>query len=86
MRETFDILPKQIGWRTDKIGYEPPQKKWMENEAVKQRILHSRSSFANLDIASIKVKNLSYQAENALDGGKTNWKFLMIEKLFDTTL
>lgn len=25
-----DLLPKEICWRVDKIGYEPPQKKWIE--------------------------------------------------------
>lgn len=26
MREAFPILPKDIGWRVDKIGYEPHKK------------------------------------------------------------
>ena len=33
-----DILPKEIAWRTDKIGYEPPQKSWLEHKSVKDKI------------------------------------------------
>ena len=35
MRETMKtILPDEITWRVDKIGYEPPQKKWLATEKV----------------------------------------------------
>lgn len=43
MRESFKhVLPEKIAWRTDKIGYEPPQKKWMESGAMKDSIMSSR--------------------------------------------
>ena len=33
MRKAMDkILPPSICWRVDKIGYEPPQKKWIQSE------------------------------------------------------
>ena len=42
MRETFQQeLPAEIAWRKDKIGYEPPQKKWMNNEKVQQSLKSS---------------------------------------------
>jgi asparagine synthase (glutamine-hydrolysing) len=32
LRESMkDILPSEITWRKDKIGYEPPQKKWLQS-------------------------------------------------------
>lgn len=41
MRKTFEnTMPKEIAWRVDKIGYEPPQKSWMENERVRD-MMHS---------------------------------------------
>jgi asparagine synthase (glutamine-hydrolysing) len=39
MRKAFeDILPPEITWRTDKIGYEPPQKKWMQNTQMRDKV------------------------------------------------
>ena len=40
LRKSFDdILPKEIAWRKDKIGYEPPQNDWMKNKRVKDKIV-----------------------------------------------
>lgn len=36
-----DILPDEITWRKDKIGYEPPQNQWVENVYYKERIASS---------------------------------------------
>ena len=43
MRAAFqDVLPGQIALRKDKIGYEPPQKNWMQNKNVIERIQESK--------------------------------------------
>jgi asparagine synthase (glutamine-hydrolysing) len=48
MRKAFeDVLPPEIAWRTDKIGYEPPQKKWMANPMMKDILAESLSSLEN---------------------------------------
>jgi asparagine synthase (glutamine-hydrolysing) len=43
MRETFPILPKEIGWRKDKIGYEPPQKDWLSSNTMQDKINDSKA-------------------------------------------
>ena len=43
MRYSFETaLPAEICWRKDKIGYEPPQKSWMESESVKNKITEAK--------------------------------------------
>jgi len=38
LRKGFEkMLPKEIAWREDKIGYEPPQKKWMNHRKINER-------------------------------------------------
>lgn len=32
-----NLLPEEVAWRVDKVGYEPPQAKWMKNEKVVER-------------------------------------------------
>jgi asparagine synthase (glutamine-hydrolysing) len=42
MREASEgIMPKEIAWRTDKIGYEPPQSKWMTTDVMKNLLMAS---------------------------------------------
>ncbi len=54
------VLPDEITWRKDKIGYEPPQKKWMEHPAMKEQINDFRSDL-------VKDKILNAEAELTKD-------------------
>lgn len=50
LRASFEnLLPPEITWRKDKIGYEPPQKDWLSTKTVseyaedcRQKLLHER--------------------------------------------
>ncbi len=45
-RKSFDkILPKKICWRKDKIGYEPPQERWLNDKYIKEIILSQKNKF-----------------------------------------
>jgi asparagine synthase (glutamine-hydrolysing) len=35
-------LPREITWRKDKVGFEPPQQKWMENKQVQEAIMEGK--------------------------------------------
>lgn len=37
------VLPDEITWRKDKIGYEPPQNKWMQHAQMQERISDFKS-------------------------------------------
>lgn len=56
LRKAMDsILPKSICWRVDKIGYEPPQKKWIENDIYTQRM---EEASKKLNIPRINESNV----------------------------
>jgi asparagine synthase (glutamine-hydrolysing) len=78
MRETFDILPKEIGWRTDKIGYEPPQKSWMESEAMKGKLIEGKNKLIENKI--INKKNENFSASEATTNS-FSWNLLMSANL-----
>ncbi len=59
-----DTLPEKITWRKDKIGYVPPQKKWMENSKVKELVDDSYNDLAKENIVTRK--------ENGME-----WKYIM---------
>ena len=42
------ILPRDITWRIDKIGYEPPQESWMQSEAVNARIKIAKEKYSDV--------------------------------------
>lgn len=74
MRETFDELPKEIGWRVDKIGYEPPQDNWMTNKLIVEKIEWNKSKLVNAGILNKKTIGVS-------NSNKTNWKYWMAAEL-----
>jgi asparagine synthase (glutamine-hydrolysing) len=78
MRETFDILPQEIGWRTDKIGYEPPQKSWMESEVMKRKLIESKNKLIENKIINKKKENFSV---NEVTTNSFSWNLLMSANL-----
>ena len=47
-------LPDEIVWRKEKVGFEPPQKNWMEDNTVQDYIHEAKKKLAN---AGILTKN-----------------------------
>lgn len=82
MRETFkNILPEAIAWRVDKIGYEPPQKKWMEGVAMKENIMEARKKLVKEGILNKKILEKPPLAYGSLEKGDNSWAHLMAGKL-----
>lgn len=65
------ILPKEITWRKDKIGFVAPQEKWMQGSTVKG---YMNDAFQNL----IKKGILDPKAQSYCD----QWRVLMLDQLF----
>lgn len=81
MRLAFNqILPNEIAWRKDKIGYEAPQQSWMENNSIKDKIVNSKEALVNAGILNKKL--LSNKSSRQVSN-ENNWKFLMAGKLLD---
>ncbi len=84
LRKTVnDVLPKEITWRRDKIGFEPPQKKWMENKAVQLAIDEGKRKLVDYEIlqpsaVAKKIKPHDSHAAKAQD-----WKYWSASFLFD---
>lgn len=71
-REAFKhLLPESITWRKDKIGYEPPQKRWLENPKIKE--LHHES------VKKLKRAGITAKDENNFGA----WKNIMAAKMLD---
>ena len=69
-------IPDNITWRKDKVGYEPPQKQWLQQPAIIDRIMESRKLLADKNILKASVINAPVAALNAHDAGNSDWRFM----------
>ncbi len=82
MRESFGrILPKEIAWRKDKIGFEPPQRSWMEHNFVKDKIQSNKEKLVKQNVLHKSVLN------DKVEGNRSNvfsrsWVYWMAGELF----
>jgi asparagine synthase (glutamine-hydrolysing) len=84
MRETFkDLLPEEICWRKDKIGYEPPQANWMENNDVKSEISAARKNLVSHGILNKKILSKPVQAEAVSERSGNEWRHWMAGKMME---
>ena len=83
MRTAFeDLLPEEIAWRKDKIGFEPPQKSWMDNQATQERIKASREILSKEGILKKGAENFPIESQMAHTRGDGSWNHLMVANLF----
>ena len=68
-----NILPPEITWRVDKIGYEPPQKKWLSDKRITEKIQDSK-----LDLEKRKIINPDRNKSDDND-----WLLLMAAKTIE---
>lgn len=83
MRSAFkDMLPPKIAWRKDKIGYEPPQQKWLSQDFVKDIVYDYKQKLIREKILDLSIlnDNSSKMCDHygLYDG---NWKILMLGKI-----
>ena len=77
LRESMkEKLPKEIVWRKDKVGFEPPQKKWMEHTAIQEMIRDAKTKLVNEKILKPEVLNKKIQPHDAHAAESYDWRYL----------
>ena len=81
LRKSFDdILPKEIAWRKDKIGYEPPQNDWINNRFMKDKII---DTIEKLDANGVLNKQMVHKYKNNFTlNNEIEWRLLSSSCLF----
>jgi asparagine synthase (glutamine-hydrolysing) len=83
MRQAFSsLLPQGITWRKDKIGYEPPQKTWMENALFKQRVRTSQEQLVKEGIFKKEVLDKEVKAGGVGQTINSSWSHFAAGNLF----
>jgi asparagine synthase (glutamine-hydrolysing) len=78
-----DVLPKEIVWRKDKIGFEPPQKKWMGEKSVQDAINEGKRKLIEQKILKPSVVNKKIKPHTAYAADGWDWKYWSASYLFD---
>lgn len=71
-----DRLPPAIVWRRDKIGYEPPQRLWMQDPTLQEYIHEARRKLVKADILSPRVLDKKIQPQDAHAAENCDWRYL----------
>lgn len=77
LRQVMDKkLPDEIVWRKEKIGFEPPQKKWMEEPVLQDYIHEAKKKLANAGILTKTSLNKKIEPLPTHADKNYNWRFL----------
>ncbi len=77
LRKSMDsFLPKEIVWRTDKIGYEPPQQLWMQHKDVLEQLQNAKQKLIAEKILNIQVLGQSTEPKGSHEAGNFDWRYL----------
>jgi asparagine synthase (glutamine-hydrolysing) len=83
LRKSMDnILPAEIVWRKDKVGFEPPQKLWMQNADVQNEIRGARKKLYYAGVLSESILAKKIEAKSAHEAKSYDWRYWSAAKLF----
>lgn len=74
-------IPDSILWNTNKIGFETPQKIWMENKQVQEMILFSKEKLVKDNILNASVLKNEIEPKHAHEADNIDWRFLNLAKI-----
>ena len=76
LREAMkDRLPTSIVYRTDKIGYEPPQQQWMQSAGFAELIQNSRNKLVQENILKKDILKQPVSAQAAHAVKNDDWRY-----------
>lgn len=77
LRKTMEKqLPENICWRKDKVGFEPPQKNWMQDPVVTDMVHEAKTRLVAEKILNPGVLQQKPVTQNAYESNNFNWRYL----------
>ena len=68
-------LPGEIVWRKDKIGFEPPQKKWMQDETIQSNIQEAKKKLVGHGVLDKHMLHKKITPHDAYVLKNNDWKY-----------
>lgn len=77
-----NILPTEITWRSDKVGFEPPQKLWMSDIRIQEIIMEGKKKLVQEKILNSAALNKKIQPQHAVAADNFDWRYWAASYLF----
>jgi asparagine synthase (glutamine-hydrolysing) len=71
-----NYLPKEIVWRKDKVGFEPPQQQWMQHKQMQEQIIEAKKKLISQGILDKQSLEQKQTAQSAHEANNFDWWFL----------
>jgi asparagine synthase (glutamine-hydrolysing) len=82
LRKTMqDKLPNKILWNPNKIGFEPPQKSWMENKQVQEMMQEAKQKLVSNKILHENILSKKITPTDANAEQSTDWRILSLAQI-----
>ena len=82
LRKAMDKkLPDEIVWRKIKVGFEPPQKSWMQDPDLQEYIREAKRKLANAGILTKKAVDNKIDSLSTHDDKNYDWRYLCAAQL-----
>ena len=79
LRKTMqEKIPNNILWNPNKIGFEPPQKLWMGNKELQERIYEAKQRLVSEKILKNTVLDMVVKPTNAHNEANNDWRYLSL--------
>lgn len=83
LRQTLQHqLPAPIVWRTDKVGFEPPQQQWMQEAAVQKAITEAKEILVHAGILHGRVMQQSILPHTAHAANNMDWRYWSLSYMY----
>lgn len=82
-KATDPLLPTEVVWRRDKIGFETPQKSWMQQPAVAAAIREGKKKLVEQGILRPQALHQNIKPHEAHAADNKDWKYWSASFLFD---
>lgn len=83
LRESVkEKLPAATVWRRDKVGFEPPQKKWMEEKILQEAMQEAKQLLVREKILKPTVLDKKINAAAAFEADNYDWRYFSAALLF----
>ncbi len=84
LRQAMDEkLPPSVLWRTDKTGYEPPQKQWMTDPILVDYIQEAKKKLVHENLLKPQVLNKKVIPLHAHEAFNNDWRYLCVARMYE---
>lgn len=75
-KSVAELLPKEITWRRDKVGFEPPQETWMQHPEIQVMIREAKMRLVEEGVLKEDVLNQAVRPTTSFAADAYDWRYL----------